>query len=82
MSFVVALATTALATTLGTLAALGLSRARFPARASVMALLISPMIVPVIIASVGMFKFYSQIGVAGSTLGIILAHTRWPRPSS
>ena len=49
LSVIVALATTFLATCLGTLAALGLSRSNFPARATVMAILISPMIVPVII---------------------------------
>jgi len=80
MSVVVALATTALATTLGTLAALGLSRANFPAKATVMAILISPMIVPVIIASVGMFKFYSSVNVAGTTIGVILAHTALATP--
>src|SRR5688572_32838084 len=41
-SVIVAVATTALATALGTLAALGLSRPNFPGRATVMALLISP----------------------------------------
>lgn len=80
MSFVVAIATTILATFLGTLAALGLSRADFPSRATVMAVLISPMIVPVIISAVGMFKFYAQINVAGSLLGIILAHTALATP--
>ncbi|MFT3987736.1 ABC transporter permease [Aestuariivirga sp.] len=80
LSVIVAFATTVLATTLGTLAALGLSRANFPARASVMAVLISPMIVPVIISAVGMFKFYSSVGVAGSLPGIILAHTALATP--
>lgn len=80
MSFIVATATTVLSTFLGTLAALGLSRANFPARASVMAMLISPMIVPVIISAVGMFKFYASINVAGTLLGVILAHTALATP--
>jgi putative spermidine/putrescine transport system permease protein len=80
MSFIVAIATTILATFLGTLAALGLSRANFPARASVMAMLISPMIVPVIISAVGMFKFYASVNVAGTLLGVILAHTALATP--
>lgn len=80
MSFIVAIATTILATFLGTLAALGLSRANFPARASVMAMLISPMIVPVIISAIGMFKFYAQFGVAGTLLGVVLAHTALATP--
>ena len=80
MSFIVAIFTTILATFLGTLAALGLARANFPARASVMAVLISPMIVPVIISAIGMFKFYAQLGVAGTLAGVILAHTALATP--
>lgn len=80
ISFFVALATTILATTLGTLAALGLSRANFPAKATIMAILISPMIVPVIISAVGMFKFYAQVNLAGTRIGIILAHTALATP--
>ena len=80
MSFIIAIATTILATFLGTLAALGLSRANFPARALTMAVLISPMIVPVIISAVGMFKFYASINVAGTLLGVILAHTALATP--
>jgi putative spermidine/putrescine transport system permease protein len=46
LSIVVAVATTFLATVLGTLAALGLSRGNLPGKAAIMAVLISPMIVP------------------------------------
>ena len=80
MSFLVAIATTILATALGTLAALGLARSNFPAKSTVMAILISPMIVPVIISAVGMFKFYAQLDLAGTRLGIILAHTALATP--
>ena len=80
MSVIVALATTVLATALGTLAALGLSRSNFPAKSTMMAILISPMIVPVIISAVGMFKFYAQVDLAGTRLGIILAHTALATP--
>lgn len=80
MSFIVAVAATILATFLGTLAALGLSRANIPGRASIMAVLISPMIVPVIISAVGMFKFYAQIDLAGTLPGVILAHTALATP--
>ena len=80
MSFFVAFATTILATTLGTLAALGLSRSNFPRKSTMMAILISPMIVPVIISAVGMFKFYAQLDLAGTRIGIILAHTALATP--
>ncbi len=80
LSFVLAFATTILATTLGTLAALGLSRANIPGRAAIMAVLISPMIVPVIIAALGMFFFYAKINLTGTLVGLILAHTALATP--
>jgi putative spermidine/putrescine transport system permease protein len=80
LSVLLASLTTILATTLGTLAALGLSRANIPFRATIMALLISPMIVPVIIAALGMFFFYSSWGLTGTIPGLVLAHTTLATP--
>lgn len=73
-SFVIALLSTLIATFLGTLAALGLSRARMPYRTLVTSLLISPMIVPLIISAAGMFFFYSRLGFQGTLLAVVLAH--------
>ena len=74
-SVVIALASTALATVLGTLAAMGLARSNMPFRDFFMALLISPLIVPIVIAAAGLYFFYSSVGLAQTTLGIIFAHT-------
>jgi len=79
-SVFVGVSTTLLSTFLGTLAALGLSRPSFPYRAAVMSILISPMIVPVVITSVGMYFFYVKIGLINTYLGIILAHTALATP--
>ncbi|MCC6303932.1 MAG: ABC transporter permease [Rhodobacteraceae bacterium] len=65
---------TLVATTLGTLAALGLARPDMPWRRTITAILISPMIVPIIITATGLFFFYSMTGLSGSYAGIILAH--------
>lgn len=73
-SLIIGFFATILATTLGTLAALGLARSEMPWRKAVMAILISPMIVPIIITATGLFFFYSSTGLAGSYAGIILAH--------
>ncbi|MFN3525482.1 MAG: ABC transporter permease [Paracoccus sp. (in: a-proteobacteria)] len=87
-SIIIGFFSTLVATFLGTLAALGLSRPEMPFRRAIMAILISPMIVPLIITATGMFFFYSNpcelltlIGLepqcgrlAGTYLGIILAH--------
>jgi putative spermidine/putrescine transport system permease protein len=79
-SFVIGFFATALATTLGTIAALGLSNPRMPYRTAVMAILLSPMIVPVIITAAGMYFFFSNIGLSQTFLGIILAHAALGTP--
>ena len=79
-SFIIAFFATILATVVGTIAALGLSRPEMPYRALVMAILISPMIVPLIISAAGMFFFYTKIGLAQTHVGIILAHAALGTP--
>jgi putative spermidine/putrescine transport system permease protein len=79
-SVIIGIAATALSMVLGTLAALGLSRANFPKRALVMAFLISPMIVPVVITAVGMYFFFATVGLNNTYFGIILAHTALATP--
>jgi len=79
-SVIVAFSTTVLATTIGTIAALGLSRPNFPARSIVMAVLISPMIVPLVITAIGMYFSYTAVGLSNSLPGMILAHTALATP--
>jgi len=74
-SVVVAVSATILATTLGTMAALGLTRANFPFKGIIMGILISPIVVPIVVTAIGMFYFYAQVGLASTLTGIILAHT-------
>ena len=74
-SVVIAVCSTLLATVLGTLAALGLTRAEFPGKPAVMAVLISPIMVPIVVIAVGMFYFYAKVGLVSTLIGIILAHT-------
>jgi putative spermidine/putrescine transport system permease protein len=73
-SVVVGVASTLLATLLGTVAALGLTQARIPLKGLVLATLISPMVVPIVITAVGMYYFYAGLGLTTSLSGIILAH--------
>ncbi|WP_106755267.1 ABC transporter permease [Pannonibacter carbonis] len=73
-SFMIAPTATLLATVLGTLAAIGLSQPHVPFRSVIMAILISPMIVPLIIAAAGMYFFYSRIGLQGTYWGVVMAH--------
>ncbi len=79
-SFFIGFFATLIATVLGTCAAVGLARDDMPLRRLITALLLSPMIVPLIITAAGMFFFYSQLGLAGSYLGVILAHAALGTP--
>ncbi|MEB0137676.1 MULTISPECIES: ABC transporter permease [unclassified Undibacterium] len=79
-SFIVAPAATVIATVLGTLAAVGLNKADFGGKALLMAVLISPMVVPVVVVGVGMYLFFAKIGLADSYIGLILAHAALGAP--
>ncbi len=73
-SLAIAPVATLIAVSLGTLAAIGLSQAHVPFKGAIMAILISPMIVPLIISAAGMYFFYSRIGLQGTYWGVVLAH--------
>ncbi len=79
-SFIIGIAATVVSTTLGTLAALGLSRSEMPYKGLIMGILISPMIVPLIISAAGMFFFFSSINIAQTYLGVVLAHAALGTP--
>jgi putative spermidine/putrescine transport system permease protein len=79
-SFIIAIFATLISTTLGTLAALGLTRPHMPFGKLIMAILISPMIVPLIISAAGMFFFYSSVNLSQTFPGIILAHAALGTP--
>lgn len=76
----VAFLTAILATVLGTLAALGTVRGRFPGRGAVNALILTPLIVPVIIVAIGMFAIFVRWKLSGSLVGLVLAHTALAMP--
>jgi len=79
-SLIVASATTVLATVLGTLAALGLTRARLPGQTLLLGLIISPMVVPLVIVAVGVYFAYAPFGLTSSLVGLTLAHTALAAP--
>lgn len=63
------------ATLLGTMAAVALSRARFPGAGVVTAFLMSPLMVPVIIIAAAIYGFFRVWGLNGTLAGLIIAHT-------
>ena len=79
-SVLIGLAAMALATVLGTLAAIGLANPAMPARRAVMGLLVSPLVTPLVISATGMFFLYSSVGLAQTHLGLILSHAALGTP--
>ena len=79
-SFIVAPAATVIATGLGTLAAVGLARSRFPFKGLLMSLLIAPMVVPIIVVGVGTYLFFAPLGLADSYTALIIVHAALGAP--
>ena len=73
-SFMIGITAALLATILGTIAAVGLASPVMPFKRLITALLISPMIVPLIIIAAGMFFFYTRFNLVASYTGLIIAH--------
>ena len=80
VSFVVALTVTALATTLGTLAAIGITITDFRLKPVVVGFFLSPLMVPHLIIGVGMYFVYAWMGLVYTIWGLILAHTALATP--
>jgi putative spermidine/putrescine transport system permease protein len=73
-TLIVGSGTTAFATILGTLAALGL-RGRFLFSGAFRTVFLLPMVVPAVVLGVGMQLLFVRVGIANSYLGVIIAHT-------
>ena len=73
-SMIVSPLATLLAMVLGTLAAIGLTRVGFPGKALLTAIIISPMVVPVVIVGVATYLVFAPLGLSGSYLGLVLVH--------
>jgi putative spermidine/putrescine transport system permease protein len=74
-SLVIGSFTTVLATSLGTVAALGLNASRSRLRPLLFGLLVTPMVVPVVITAVALFYLFSALGLSGTLPGMVLGHT-------
>ncbi|MBC8749527.1 MULTISPECIES: ABC transporter permease [Paraburkholderia] len=71
---------TVIATLLGVTASLGLTSSRIRGKQLITAILISPMIVPLIITAVGVYFAFSPLGLTGSLVGLILSHAALGAP--
>ncbi|HEX6721102.1 MAG TPA: ABC transporter permease [Burkholderiaceae bacterium] len=66
---------TVLSVVLGTLAALGLAHERGAWATAVKAVILAPMIVPVILIAVAAYFFLAPLALTATTTGLVLAHT-------
>lgn len=74
-SLIVATATMLIATPLGTLAAIGLSRMRGRAQPWLLALIGAPMVVPVVVVAVAFYLVFAPLGLTSSYTGLVIAHS-------
>jgi putative spermidine/putrescine transport system permease protein len=79
-SFLIGIPAACIATVLGTPAAIGLSLADFRGKAVVTALLLSPLVVPIIIVAVGLYFFFAPLGLTQTYAGLIMAHAALGAP--
>jgi ABC-type spermidine/putrescine transport system permease subunit II len=74
-SLVVAFTSAALAMLIGVPAAFVLMRQRVPGKGIIFAGILAPMIIPHIIIAIALFYLYAQLGLVGTTVGLVLGHT-------
>lgn len=63
-----------LATSIGTLAALGINRSESRFAGLAQTLMLTPMIVPAIIVGAGVYTFFLKTGLAGTLFGFVMVH--------
>lgn len=75
LSVEIGAATTALALAIGIPAAFGLVRRRFPGKGLLLAFFMAPIIVPYIITAIAVYFLFARLGLIGTPVGLLLAHT-------
>jgi ABC-type spermidine/putrescine transport system permease subunit II len=73
-SLIVALASATLAVIIGTPAAFAIARQKLPAKTLILAIILSPLIMPRMVLAVALFYLYAQIGLVGTYVGLIIGH--------
>jgi putative spermidine/putrescine transport system permease protein len=73
-SFAVAGLSALLALVIGTPAAFAMTLFKLPGKPVVLAVILAPLIVPRIVTAVGLFYLFAQIGLIGTTLGLVIGH--------
>jgi putative spermidine/putrescine transport system permease protein len=74
-SFEIAVLVTVCATILGTAAAFGMDRGRIPGKSLVSAVLVAPMIMPIVVLAIGVYALFLRWHLVGTIPGFVAAHT-------
>jgi putative spermidine/putrescine transport system permease protein len=67
--------TTILAVVIGTIAANAVVRLNFPGKKLFMGLMVAPMIIPVIIVGIALYRFFAPLQLTGTMTGMVLSHS-------
>jgi putative spermidine/putrescine transport system permease protein len=73
-SVLVAALSALLALVIGTPAAFALTRFDLRGKTAILAAILAPLIVPRIVTAVGLFYLFAQLGLIGTTVGLIIGH--------
>jgi putative spermidine/putrescine transport system permease protein len=79
-SLKVAILTMVVSILIGVPASYGLVRFDFPGKRFVMLLLMSPILVPVIVISLGLYLYLSRLHLVGTTAGLVASHVAYVTP--
>ncbi|MBB4661411.1 ABC transporter permease [Conexibacter arvalis] len=74
-SFKVAAIVAIVTTVMGTAAAYGLARGRFPGRGAVMALATAPMIIPIVLVAIALYAIFLEQKMVGTLEAFVIAHS-------
>ena len=74
-SFIVGTMCTTFSLIIGVPAAVALVKSEIRLKVPISMLIISPMVIPVIVSTVGIFFFFAKIGLTNSLFGLALSHT-------
>lgn len=71
----IATMTAILAVAIGLLASFALVRGQFRGREILRGLLLTPMVLPVVVFAIAIYAFFLRLGLGGTTIGFVVAHT-------
>ncbi|MFB9979993.1 ABC transporter permease [Mesorhizobium kowhaii] len=71
----IATMTAILAVAIGLLASIALVRGQFAGREILRGLLLTPMVLPVVVFAIAIYAFFLRLGLGGTTIGFVIAHT-------